>query len=152
MSQERPLESLDDVARLLRTLSPAGRIDRDRVMYLAGRQSSATARPGRAGWAWPVATGLASTVAAILAVVLAIGPDAAVMHPHDAGDPATLLAEGYPANELLDVARPSSHLRLRRDLLAGVSPEQSAARLEPKLHDAVRPRDFDFLSRGGHKL
>jgi hypothetical protein len=156
MPQERPLENFDDVARLLRTLSPAGQIDRDRVMYLSGRQSAAIARPAPTAWAWPAATGLATTVAAILAIVLASRPDAAVEPaaegPQNASDATALLANNRPSTDLLDPPHSSSYARLRRELLGGVLPAQSVADVAPHERDTVRPRSFDILSHDGMKL
>jgi hypothetical protein len=142
MSQDRPLNNLDEVARRLRSLEPAGRIDRDRVMYLAGRQSA-----GAKHWAWPAATGLAGAVAAVLAVLLAMRPDATVT-PVVARPPT---ADHPTARDLVDITRPFSQFRLQQELLGGLSHDRAETRLHTG-SDALRPRDFSVLSRDGVKL
>jgi hypothetical protein len=112
-------------------LVPAARIDRDRVMYFAGRRSVEIER-ARGGWRWPAATGLATAVAAALAVLLAIRPDS---------PPPAQSAEqpAVPAVELVD--HPSGHFRLRQELFSGAS--RTAATPAPK--STLRPRDFDAI-------
>jgi hypothetical protein len=62
-----------DLERALAVLRPAGsQIDRDRFLFLAGRASAETVRPGPAfgRWVWPASTVLSSVAAAVLAVLL----------------------------------------------------------------------------------
>jgi hypothetical protein len=51
----------------LRALGPRAGLDRDVLLFRAGRASA------RSGWRWPAATALSTTAAAVLAVVLALG-------------------------------------------------------------------------------
>ena len=147
MPHDRPSDELEDLAQALKQLSPAARIDRDRVMYLAGRQSVATARVGGA-WRWPAATGLASAIAVALAVLLAVQPQES-SRPTAAGE--LDIGETPPAL-LGDVDQPTSQLRLRRELLSGVWRELPARMSDSGPEKTLRPRDFHRLSRDGWDL
>jgi hypothetical protein len=150
MSQDRPLDNLDEVARRLRSLEPAGRIDRDRVMYLAGQQSAAAVHNRRDRWAWPAAA-ISTAVAVALAVLLGMRPDVAG-DESEARIKSTLFANGNTATEALDAIGPSSHSRLRRDLLFGVWPEHTVGNAVTPPRDSVRPRRFEILDDGGLNL
>ena len=147
MPHDQPSDDLGDLAHALKQLSPAGRIDRDRVMYLAGRQSVATAR-ARGAWRWPAATGLASAIAVALAVLLAVRPDG-VNRPTAAESSGISQA---PPTLLVEADRPTSQLRLRRELLSGVWHESPARMSDSGLEKTLRPRDFHRLSRDGWDL
>ncbi len=56
----------DETERLLTSLIPTSSLDRDEVMFRAGRASAR-------GWVWPLATLVSTSAAAVLAVVLARG-------------------------------------------------------------------------------
>jgi hypothetical protein len=66
-----------ELERLLSKLQPASsRIDRDRFLFLAGRASAETVRPGATfrRWVWPGATLLSSTAVVVLSVLLVSRP------------------------------------------------------------------------------
>jgi hypothetical protein len=85
-------DSIKPVERLLAEFSPAApHVDRDRLMFLAGRASAEGGRSevgdggsevgdvhlsvrGRSGWAWPVATAALAATSLALAIALAIQP------------------------------------------------------------------------------
>jgi hypothetical protein len=147
MPHDQPSDDLGDLAQALKQLSPAGRIDRDRVMYLAGRQSVAAA-PAGGTWRWPAATALASAIAVALAVLLAVRSDgsrrpAAAEASHISHAPPTLLAAPD---------QPTSQLRLRQELLSGVWHETPAQLSDSGPEETLRPRDFHRLSRDGWEL
>jgi hypothetical protein len=68
--------SLERFAAELSALSPAARLDRDRVMYLAGQASVGVPAFGHGPrrWSWPVAFGGMTAVAASLLIALALQP------------------------------------------------------------------------------
>ncbi len=72
-AHSEPLKpSLDAVDAGLRRLSPApAALDRDRLMYRAGRTSVPS------GWMWPAATGISSLAALVLGVLLLTRPEPA---------------------------------------------------------------------------
>ena len=76
-------DELEELQRALKSLEPLpGRLDRCRLMYLAGRASagaspSGTSAAGAAqkrNWAWPASTAAMTLVAATLAVALTVRP------------------------------------------------------------------------------
>ena len=73
-------EPLRDVEGALRALVPGpGRVDRERIMFLAGRSS--VSPPGRS-WgrlAWPAATAASLLVSAVLGTLLVLRPDPEVV-------------------------------------------------------------------------
>lgn len=71
--------SLESFAASLAALSPHARLDRDRLMYLAGQASvePASRRPRR--WAWPAAFSAMTAVAACLLALLASRPEPKVI-------------------------------------------------------------------------
>ena len=73
MSTEEPVE-LKAIEAALAALAPTtGSLDRDRLMYLAGRASlSAAGEARRFRWAWPAATAAMTTVAAALLAVVSL--------------------------------------------------------------------------------
>jgi hypothetical protein len=74
MSDNYPRPEINDVEALLRGLKPAaGGLDRDHVLFRAGRASARG--PGRI--VWPALSGVLGLVAAALAVALAVRPEAA---------------------------------------------------------------------------
>jgi hypothetical protein len=91
-------EGLKAFEAALAALAPrADRIDRDRLMFLAGQQSRPQSRVGQAqrsptnystAWKWPAAFSAMTTVAAALAILLAIRPAA----PQAAGGGSTNIA------------------------------------------------------------
>ncbi len=85
--QQRPEgrlpDELEELQRALKSLEPLpGRLDRGRLMYLAGQASagvspsvtSATGASQKWNWAWPASTAAMTLVAATLAVALAVRP------------------------------------------------------------------------------
>jgi hypothetical protein len=62
---EQPLSALESA---LGRLSPVGELNRDRLMFEAGRASA------RGGWLWPAATGLASLAALAAGFLLIFRP------------------------------------------------------------------------------
>lgn len=105
--QRRLPDELEELQRALRSLEPLpGRLDRGRLIYLAGRASagvspSGTSAAGAAhkrNWAWPVSTVAMTLVAATLAVALAIRPQPQVVRE-------TVYVK-QPAADELDSRRP----------------------------------------------
>ena len=69
-----------ELERALSLLRPAAsRIDRDRFLFLAGRASAESVRPGAVlgRWMWPSTTVLSSVAAVVLAVLLVTRTDSA---------------------------------------------------------------------------
>jgi hypothetical protein len=69
-----------ELERALSLLRPAAsRIDRDRFLFLAGRASAESVRPGSVlgRWMWPSTTVLSSVAAVVLAVLLVTRTDSA---------------------------------------------------------------------------
>jgi hypothetical protein len=82
-SEERLPDELEELQRALKLLEPLpGRLDRSRLIYLAGRASAGVAPSGttaarakqKRNWAWPASTAAMTLVAATLAVALAVRP------------------------------------------------------------------------------
>lgn len=76
--------SLESFAASLAALSPHARLDRDRLMYLAGQASVGQASVDQASrrprpWAWPVACSAMTAVAACLLALLASRPEPKVI-------------------------------------------------------------------------
>jgi hypothetical protein len=70
--RRRLTEELDDFERSLAALTPsAGGVDRDQLMFLAGRASATTAAAssGRLRWFWPSAAAASTLAAAVLAIL-----------------------------------------------------------------------------------
>ena len=61
-------EELTDLAAALGQLRPTAAIERDRLLYEAGRAAAP------AGWKWPLAAGVTSLLAVILGLVLVFRP------------------------------------------------------------------------------
>jgi hypothetical protein len=70
MSEEIHGPELRALEANLAALTPAGDIDRDRIMFRAGQASG---RP-RPGWRWPCATGVLAVVSVALAGVVVLRP------------------------------------------------------------------------------
>jgi hypothetical protein len=134
MSQEPLNPELAALEARLTALTPrpAG-LDRDRLMFLAGRAAAAqTARRGWTSWLWPCAT------AASLALAVVLGLRGA--RPQPVGPQAADVAAAAP-----DTSRPgpNSYMELRARLLArGVDalPESSAS-ADPSPAQPLRPMD-----------
>lgn len=105
MSQEELNDELADIEAALATVGPGpSRLQRDRVMYLAGRASvgPATQRTGTA-WAWPAAFGAMTVVAATLLVMVVAQPQAHMAdHTERAVESQPLAADGVTPSEDLD--------------------------------------------------
>lgn len=102
---EQP-EELTRLAQALRRLCPAGAIDRDELLYRAGRAAAPRRGP------WVAATGVATLVAATLAVVLAVRPPTVIERVREAPAPAA------PAEELPTApASPWPHLDVQDRLI-----------------------------------
>jgi hypothetical protein len=72
MAEHHPRPEITEVESQLLALKPSpGSLDRDRVIYRAGRASALG--PGR--WAWPAVSGVMSLVTVALAVALATRPE-----------------------------------------------------------------------------
>jgi hypothetical protein len=106
-----------DLERALTVLRPAGsQIDRDRFLFLAGRASAETVRPGLAfgRWVWPASTVLSSVAAVVLAVLLvARAQPASNRRESVAGDdripvPAPSISEKTGATEQIAASQFSS--------------------------------------------
>lgn len=68
--EEFPLKDLTATEAALAALTPVpAALDRDRLMFQAGR-----AARGTASWAWPAATGVLTALAAALALVMVLRP------------------------------------------------------------------------------
>ncbi len=73
MSTKEPLELKAIEAALAALVPTAGGLDRDRLMYLAGRASVlATGEARKFRWAWPIATAAMTAVAAALLAVVSL--------------------------------------------------------------------------------
>ncbi|MHC4404438.1 MAG: hypothetical protein ACYTG0_32700 [Planctomycetota bacterium] len=110
-------EELDDASAALKNVlasfrpGPAG-LDRDRVMFLAGRASAAEAAgsqaAGKADWKWPAALAGMTALAATLAGMLVLRPDSQI-------------ADGTPADKSpiqsadRDVEEPSGGVEIPQD-------------------------------------
>ena len=116
--EEQQLKKLADA---LATLTPRpAHLDRDGLLFEAGRRSVRTAR------CWPWATLAASTVACVLAVALLVRPEPAVVvrwveappHPSQAPQPQVEPAPPAVAVDLDDAAMPpGSYWRLQQQAL-----------------------------------
>jgi hypothetical protein len=84
MSEEELNGELAEIEAALASVGPRpSRLDRDRVMYLAGRAATfAAASPPRVSsrWAWPAAFGAMTAVAAVLLLMVVSRPHAEVAH------------------------------------------------------------------------
>ncbi len=80
MSREELNDELAHIEAALATVGPGpSRLQRDRVMYLAGRASAGPATQRRTtGWAWPAAFGAMTAVAATLLAMVVAHPQAHV--------------------------------------------------------------------------
>ena len=81
MADEERNEDLDDLEAALASLSPRGsRIDRDRLLFLAGRASAepTSGSSVRRRWLWPAATAASLTAACVLGALLAVRPETPV--------------------------------------------------------------------------
>jgi hypothetical protein len=104
MSQEELNDELADIEAALATVGPGpSRLQRDRVMYLAGRASvGPAAQRTHTGWAWPAAFGAMTAVAATLLAMVVAQPQT---HVADQSEGA---AESQPL--AADVVTPSEDL------------------------------------------
>ena len=74
MPGQEPTPELTELEEKLRRLAPGeGKLDRDALLYRAGRASA------RRGWLWPAVACVSSLTAAVLGVVLATRPAPAVV-------------------------------------------------------------------------
>jgi hypothetical protein len=73
-AEKRMSEELDGFERALATLTPAASgVDRDQLMFLAGRASvEAAGTPRRGGRLWPAAAMMSTVAAGVLAVLLTV--------------------------------------------------------------------------------
>ncbi len=68
--EELPLPNVSAIEAALAALAPApAALDRDRLMFQAGRAAG-----GAASWGWPAATGALTALAAALALVMVLRP------------------------------------------------------------------------------
>lgn len=139
--------SLERFAAELAALSPQARLDRDRLMYLAGQASAAIPKYGRDArrWAWPAAFSGMTVVAASLLLLLALRPAPRVVErivrvptpvpPPQRADvyPSTALAQAVPIN------------LKQREAPRGLSPNAPAA-VYLDLRDRVLAMGFDSFS------
>ena len=102
----------DGVERLLASFAPRpSRLDRDRLLFLAGQASIETAVPTRTPWYWPASTAMASLCAAVLAIVLLV--QASSSRDTSSGRGPALAGQGAPAgmsrpNPARESVRPAS--------------------------------------------
>lgn len=122
--------SLERFAAELAALSPRARLDRDRLMYLAGQASAAMPMYGRDArrWVWPAAFSGMTAVAASLLLLLALRPSPPVVErivrvptpvpPPPTADvhPSAVLADAVPIN----VKQPEAPRGLQRNAPAAV--------------------------------
>jgi len=107
MSEKEELtESMKAVEAALASLVPrADRLDRDRLIFLAGRESAIAESVPRARWVWPGALAAMTTAAAVLLVMLWYQPEPPVVVkyvevPVQRPDPGEAVSEdGSPPTE-----------------------------------------------------
>lgn len=146
--EERNAQDVTELEAALASLSPrASRVDRDQLLYLAGRASAEQTSVGnlRRPWLWPAATAVSASAAVVLAVLLLARPEPRVVErivyvpqPREAegqqnqktshDQPAPLMADEHvdssPAVPATDPiwsvtdGRGTNYLRLRQMVLA----------------------------------
>ena len=127
MSEERVRQDLTGVEAAISSLSPTPTgVDRDRLMYLAGRATAAgslDARRPRAHWAWPSATAASLLLAVTFATMWAargepvvIYRDRPVAAPRESQQPDAAVEEEVESASPRKPWR-TDYLRLRRLVL-----------------------------------
>ncbi len=125
-------------AKLASLVPTAAALDRDRLMYEAGRASLSSRR----GWAWPLA------LAASIALALVAGRWTA---PHSVMIPEQNIAQTPPRESTTSVAmaaaaEPDSYLQLRRQIMqdevVAVSPPRGPSAPVPKASQAEMLREL----------
>jgi hypothetical protein len=91
-----PLGDLDSLENALKALVPAGKLQRDEVMFRAGQATAA-----RRGWGWPLATLGMTMLAACLAVRQEPVPNERVVVVH-IKDPAPAVVAGTTERTVAD--------------------------------------------------
>jgi hypothetical protein len=156
-NDERALsDELREFERALASLKPgAGRIDRDRLMYLAGQASLVIPprRLPRAAWLWPAATVCSAAVGLVLGLALA-APRNETLARHAADRAATVVdakpaelgaqapvgaerspnaaaSASPPSYEGVSIFQASSLLALRQGRLPGVAETEPSPRWSP---------------------
>lgn len=110
MAEDRHDPELTRLEAFLQSLAPhPAALDRDRLMYQAGRTSAA----GR-GWLWPSASAVLAAAVAVLGAALWLRPDPAVV------ERVVYLPPPAPVDEPAPVTGPpvqADYLRLRQEVL-----------------------------------
>jgi hypothetical protein len=124
-TEEEPVELKAIEAALAALLPKRGGLDRERLMYLAGRASLPAARaPGRFRWAWPAATAAMTGVAAVLLAVVSLR----------LAEPAPRIVE-----RIVEVPVARSPAAAAADDAARVSNDQQFSPEQESANDTVRP-------------
>ena len=120
----------------LASLAPrAARLDRDRLMFLAGQASAATGtiEPLRRGWAWPAAFSAMTALAAALRVMVLTHPEPRVIEKI-----VRVPVEVVESNEAVSAIKPSG---------GSLAPSNMA---QPLAVAAADVRTLDDKTRSGH--
>jgi hypothetical protein len=133
---ELPRE-LKAVEAELATLRPRDRLDRERLIFLAGQASvgppTAARRATAAGWAWPVSLAGMTALAATLLVMLLVRPEPQVVE-------RVRIVRVPVEPHVSESPRPSGH--------AGTGTGSSASPQRPASHAHPAMRDFASSSTG----
>jgi hypothetical protein len=150
---DQELAEQQDLERALVMLRPAAsRIDRDNFLFLAGRASAETVRPGAAfgRWIWPAATCLSSVAAAVLLVLLVTrgAPDAARRESLEANAdrrPVQAVADSRVTSETQPVNRPVELETLPTPTADEIARALAAETNYPRLRSFVLAYGIDAL-------
>jgi len=143
MSEERLSPELSAIEAALASLAPGpSRVDRDRVMFLAGQAAARTAGKTRGrigGWLWPAATAASLLLAATLGAALALRPAQQIASVPQEPVPATVDGQQRVGVEYLTLRR----LVLERGVDALPEPAGEIGRAKPA--SAAGPASRDML-------
>ncbi|HVW01906.1 MAG TPA: hypothetical protein VHB77_16255, partial [Planctomycetaceae bacterium] len=151
MSTEEFFQDVNDVERALRSLRPASpQLDRDRLMFLAGRASVVSAAPRNAARArpsifWPSAAAAMTLVSLGLGATLALRPPVVIERVVQAP-----VVQQITSEKELPVPRPvespapiAEATPIRPDAVAAASPRGGAQYL--RLRDQAIARGIEFV-------
>ena len=141
MSEPLMNRDLQNLENALRQLAPAGQLQRDQLMFQAGRASTP-----RRGWLWPAATAAMTVVTLTLGAALALRPPAqpaekivyVTVREEVPAAPPSVEPPETPATPVFTQHPPSEYQQLKRHALrwgvenlpapqAGAGPQESAA-------------------------
>jgi hypothetical protein len=113
MDREKIDQADDSLEAALRQFAPQGNLDRDRLMFQAGRESERPVQTrSRAAWMWPAATftmtGLAACFAIALGLQLAQPPRERIVVREAPAPPSQELTATAPAAAAIAQAQPGS--------------------------------------------